>query len=95
MSKIQEVDPLECPQCKAEMKIISLINERPVTKKIPEHLKLREEPQPQRPPPGDGLNSPVKQKVVCHTGFHYELFEDGWPGYEEPHIPCACHLFSI
>ena len=33
IKKIWEVDPLECPRCRSEMKIISFINERPVTKK--------------------------------------------------------------
>lgn len=40
IKKIWEVDPLECPHGKAEMKIISFINEPPVIKKILEHLKL-------------------------------------------------------
>ncbi len=86
IKKIWEVDLLECPRCRSEMKIISFINERPVIKKILEHLKLWEEPRRQRPPPRDEPKPPMKQKIVCHTGFQYELFDDGWPGYEEPYI---------
>ncbi|PIE63447.1 MAG: hypothetical protein CSA26_12735, partial [Desulfobacterales bacterium] len=47
IKKIREVDPQECPYCKAEMKSISFTNERPVIEKILEHLKLWEEPQRQ------------------------------------------------
>ncbi len=72
------------------MKIISFINERPVIKKILEHLKLWEK-QRQRPPPRAGPNPPVKP---CQERYQYEHFDDaqcklsddGWPGYEEPYI---------
>ena len=40
IKKIWEVDPLECPHYNAEMKIISFIKERPVIRKILEHLNL-------------------------------------------------------
>ena len=40
IKKIWEVDPLECPHCKAEMKIISFISEPKLVRKILEHLKF-------------------------------------------------------
>jgi hypothetical protein len=40
IKKIWEVDPLECPRCHAEMKIISFINEPQVIEKILRHLDL-------------------------------------------------------
>ncbi len=86
IKKIWKVDPLECPHCKAEMKIISFINERPVIRKILAHLKLWDRPQQQRPPSRAGPKPPVKQEGLCQDSFQYEHFDDGWPGYEEPYV---------
>ena len=41
IKKIWEVDPLECPHCKAEMKIISFISEPKLVRKILEHPESR------------------------------------------------------
>ena len=40
IKKVWEVDPLECPNCGGEMKIIALIDERAVIEKILRHLGL-------------------------------------------------------
>jgi len=40
IKKVWEVDPLKWKHCKGEMKIINFINERPVIRKILEHLNL-------------------------------------------------------
>lgn len=40
---IREVDPMECPICHAEMKIIGFFHEAAVIKKILKHLNLWEE----------------------------------------------------
>jgi len=47
--KVYEVDPLLCPQCGAEMKVISFIEDPKVIDRIIRHLKLTFEAE--RPPP--------------------------------------------
>jgi len=78
IKKVWEVDPLECPHCHAEMKIISFISksQSEVIRKILEHLGLWEEKI--RPPPSNN--------ILPHKTITYEPFDDGWPGYEEPCI---------
>jgi hypothetical protein len=41
--KVYEVDPLTCPKCQGEMRIISFIDQADVIKKILQHLGLWEE----------------------------------------------------
>jgi len=61
IKKVWEVDPLKCPHCTGEMKIISFINERPLIRKILEHLNLWIEKPKQRPPPvRAGPENPVR-----------------------------------
>ncbi len=43
IKKVWEADPLMCPKCSREMRIISLIDDRNVIKRILEHLGLWEE----------------------------------------------------
>jgi hypothetical protein len=50
--KVFEVDPLLCPDCGGEMRIISFIEELAVVRKILEHLGLWEDQEP-RPPPSE------------------------------------------
>jgi len=49
IQKIYEVDPLTCPKCSGKMKVISVIDDEDVIKKILKHLGLWEIKQ--RPPP--------------------------------------------
>ncbi|MBI4490554.1 MAG: hypothetical protein HY694_15835 [Deltaproteobacteria bacterium] len=51
--KVYETDPLVCPKCSGEMRIISFIDQRDVIRKILEHLGLWEEAHapPDRGPP--------------------------------------------
>ena len=74
IKKVWEVDPLECPKCHAEMKIISFItrSQPNVIRRILEDLGLWEK---SRPPPEDRQ---ALQDVI------QEPFDDGWPGNEEP-----------
>ncbi len=46
IKKIWEVDPLICPRCSGEMKIIALLDDREIIEKILKHLKLWSEPAP-------------------------------------------------
>jgi hypothetical protein len=51
IQKIYEVDPLTCPKCSGEMKVISVIEDEEVIKKILKHLNLWDVKA--RPPPRD------------------------------------------
>jgi hypothetical protein len=75
IKKVWEVDPLVCPKCTGEMKIISFIYKRTVIKKILTHLNLYEERGNQRAPPMTKKDYTERVEIVpC---------DDGWPGYEE------------
>ena len=49
IQKIYEVDPLTCPKCSGKMKVISVIEDSEIVKKILKHLGLWD--QKVRPPP--------------------------------------------
>jgi len=74
IKKIREVDPLSCPRCGFEMKIISLIHEPDLVERIPCHLEVQKQPPD---PPQGRFKAPEEGPVVV------ENFDDGWPGYEE------------
>jgi len=78
IKKIWEVDPLTCPHCGGEMKIISFITESSVIRHILEHLHLWQA-KPTRDPPA--LCALPVVGVVSEDA--YEPYDDGWPGYEE------------
>ncbi len=57
IQKIYEVDPLTCPKCQGEMRILSLIEDQEVIKTILKHLGLslvtrKPEPRANAPPRG-------------------------------------------
>jgi len=52
IKRIYEVDPLVCPSCGGEMKVIAFITDHAVVVKILRHLKRREEEGRGRGPPG-------------------------------------------
>jgi len=54
IQKIYEVDPLTCPKCASQMRVISVIEDSEIVKKILKHLGLWY--QKARPPPK--VNSP-------------------------------------
>jgi hypothetical protein len=43
IKKVWEADPLRCPKCSPEMRIVSLIGEEDVIERILRHLGLRQE----------------------------------------------------
>ena len=51
--KVFEVDPLLCPDCGGEMRIIAFIEELAVIRKILKHLDLWEGQEPRPPPAGE------------------------------------------
>jgi hypothetical protein len=57
IQKIYEVDPLTCPKCSGKMKVISVIEEQDVIKKILKHLGLWEVKP--RPPPRNAKSQPL------------------------------------
>ena len=63
--QVWEINPLICPKCFHEMKVISVINDYSVIKKILEHLGLWEEDEKNKDPPD--LNDII-----------YEPFQDDW-----------------
>jgi hypothetical protein len=68
---VYEVDPLKCPKCGGQMKIISFIEETLVIEKILQHCMLWKEPAP-RPPPVKILGPPKK---VCGPFLDYAFFD--------------------
>lgn len=63
IQKVHEVDPLECPRCGATMRVIAVIDEPAVLRRILKHLRLWD-PHPKVPdhaardppwPPGSTL----------------------------------------
>ena len=78
IKKIYEIDPLCCPKCSGEMKIISFITEHQIIKKILEHLSLWEQNASRDPP--NRNSSPENNELT------YKPFYEDWSGYEEPSI---------
>jgi len=77
IKKIYEVDPLICPRCGGEMKIISFITDPSVIRHILDHLELWE---------NNSSRGPPDSSDVLNGDLVYEPFDDGWPGYNEPSI---------
>lgn len=74
IKKVWEVDPLLCPNCGEEMKVISLIQDPEVIRHILEHLGLWKQKQKR------AQALPELGPVV------YEDFDDGWPSGSEPDL---------
>ena len=76
IKKVWDVDPLTCPRCGSEMKIISLIQYPDVIRQILKHLGLWKQ----------DAGSRCKKPKSGYGSVVHEDFDDGWPGYEEPTI---------
>ena len=71
--KVYEVDPLECPKCGAPMRVIALIEDATVIRRILEHLGRwapREMRQNQRAPPRHGKGSEEPKPPVLELTYH-------------------------
>jgi hypothetical protein len=66
-----EVDPLKCPKCGGEMKIVGFIEEEIVIEKILRHCNLWSEPVP-RPPPQKSIGPPT---MAAEPELDYNFFE--------------------
>ena len=53
IKRVYEVDPLVCPRCHAEMRVIAFIIDHAVVDKILRHLKRKGEAARERGPPGE------------------------------------------
>jgi hypothetical protein len=60
IQKIYEVDPLTCPKCSGKMKVISVIEDQEVIKKILKHLGLWQVKP--RPPPRNAKSQPLSSE---------------------------------
>ena len=58
IQKIYEVDPLTCPKCLGKMKIISVIDDEDIIKRILKHLSLLDSKP--RPPPEPKDDTDIK-----------------------------------
>ena len=81
LQKIYEVDPLTCPKCASEMKVIAFINDEDVIRKILKHLNLRDVKRKLPPrahaPPIDGFQlydePPAPSADECLTDPDYPV----------------------
>jgi hypothetical protein len=71
IKKVWEADPMLCPKCSREMRIVALIDEREVIERILRHLGLWEEGvrlNPARAPP-DGQDANLEKTPLSNTFF--------------------------
>ena len=77
LKQVYEVDPLQCPECGGEMKIISFIRDGRVIFRILDHLDMLKEPEtePTRGPPDE-------------SSITYEPIADDLPWGDDPFHVC-------
>jgi Zn finger protein HypA/HybF involved in hydrogenase expression len=84
IQKVWEADPLLCPNCQQEMRIIALIDEEKVIERILRHLGLWEEPvDVSRGPPEPILELFREETIIelCSDSAPWEEFPDPFPDY--------------
>ena len=64
--KVYEVDPLECPRCKGPMRVIALIDDAAVIRKILSHLGLWA--RPDLPPCSRHRLNPLRRGCIALRG---------------------------
>jgi hypothetical protein len=63
--KVYEVDPLACPECGAQMRVIALIEDPAVIERILSWLGIWDPPQPRGPsPPSESARLPLAYHPV-------------------------------
>jgi len=71
--KIYEVDPLACPKCTGQMRIIAFIENQEIIRKILTHLGLwlvRSRPPPRAPPRDLRLDDSYSQIPISEKHLH-------------------------
>lgn len=85
IKKVWEADPLICPTCSREMRIVALIDQREVIERILRHLGLWEEGarlHPARAPPGGERIAASLPSLRTSLTSCVELFPgDPFPDY--------------
>ena len=74
IQKIYEVDPITCPKCSATMKVINVIEDEDVIKKILKHLGLWD--LKARPPPKKKKANWVTETTVDYSVSQIRPWED-------------------
>ena len=62
--KVYEIEPLICPKCGGQMRIISFIEDYKVIDKIIDHLKLTFKAE-RPPPPQAQLSMAAEERLEC------------------------------
>jgi hypothetical protein len=92
IKKVWEADPLLCPKCQKEMRIVSLIDERAVIERILRHLGLWEQGvrvTPARAPP-EVAGRVIPPSPIGYGGQAEPWLDDPFPDYDtEPVMMCA------
>jgi hypothetical protein len=73
---VYEVDPLKCPRCGGEMRIVSFIEQKLVIEKVHRHCGLWREQAP-RPPPEENP-PPVAAEPALDYGFTSTVLSAGF-----------------
>jgi len=79
IQKIYEIDPLCCPNCQNQMKIISVIENEAVIKKILKHLglwRIKARPPPRKGKPPGIIETPMDFSVSQLPPSEEHLFFD-------------------
>lgn len=77
LQKIWEVDPLKCPKCGSNMKVIAVIDDAEVVREILKRQNMWHELEEERGPPLIGYqSSTVKSEEI--NEIVSEPFDDGW-----------------
>jgi endonuclease III len=83
IQKIYEVDPLTCPKCSGTMKVISVIEEEEIIKKILKHLGLWD--RKARPPPKATGPPKIREPIIDYSMSQLPM-SDKWL-YVDPEYP--------
>ena len=84
IKKVWEADPLLCPKCQKEMRIVSLIDDRKVIERILRHLGLWEQGvrvSPARAPP-EIVDRVIPPSPVGYGGQAEPWLDDPFPDYD-------------
>ena len=94
IKKVWEADPLLCPNCGREMRIVALITERDVIERILRHLGLWEPSlrvvTARDPPVEEFVKSIIDPWLACPPELERRRDDDLFPDYDdEPVIMAA------